>query len=130
MPSSIYLSILGGFSLRVDGQEASALPRKARALLAYLAVQRDRPVSREAVGELLWSDRGEDQVRHSLRQTLAVSRKIFRGRDLVLSRDGALSLADDIAIDADPCCKVDVDEVPAEEQDRGEHEIGDEHCDA
>jgi DNA-binding SARP family transcriptional activator/TolB-like protein len=97
MPVS--LSIFGGFNLRVEGQKAPVLPRKARALLAFLAVQREQPVTREFVGELLWSDRGNEQVRHSLRQTLAVLRKSVGEQELVIGRDGALALGNGIQTD-------------------------------
>jgi len=72
---SILLSLLGGFRLSVEGRDVTSLPRKARALLAYLAMQDGKPVSREAMADLLWTDRGAEQARHSLRQTLLVLRR-------------------------------------------------------
>jgi len=39
-------------------------------LLAYLALELGRPVSRERIAQLLWSDRGHAQARDSLRQSL------------------------------------------------------------
>ena len=100
MPAPVRLLILGGFQLSLEGREVAELPRKARALLAYLAVHQDRQTTRETAGELLWSDRGPEQVRHSLRQTLAVLRKLFRDRELVRARDGALFLSGDVESDA------------------------------
>jgi DNA-binding SARP family transcriptional activator/TolB-like protein len=44
--------------------------RKARALLAILALSNGEPVPRARLAELLWSRRGEDQQRGSLRQAL------------------------------------------------------------
>src|SRR5258708_6067601 len=99
MPLAVFLNILGGFNLHLEDREAPVLPRKTRALLAYLATQQGRPVMREAVAELLWSDRGSEQVRHSLRQALGDLRKHFRDRDVVLTVDRGLVLADDIQCD-------------------------------
>jgi DNA-binding SARP family transcriptional activator/TolB-like protein len=78
-PPSVLISLLGRFELRVGGREMAAIPRKARALLAYLAMQDGRPVPREAMADLLWTDRGAEQARHSLRQTLLVLRRELRG---------------------------------------------------
>jgi DNA-binding SARP family transcriptional activator/predicted ATPase len=44
---------------------------KARALLAYLAVEAERPHQREALAEMLWPDRPEGAARANLRHTLA-----------------------------------------------------------
>ena len=72
------LRLLGGFQLLVSGRELASIPRKAQALLVYLAMQEGRPVSRETVADLLWSDRGAEQARHSLRQMLLVLRRDLR----------------------------------------------------
>ena len=44
--------------------------RKTRALLAYLALPTGRTHSRDKLVGLLWSDRGDEQARDSLRQAL------------------------------------------------------------
>ncbi len=89
----VSITLLGGFTLRVGGKEMTSIPRKARALLAYLAMQDGKPVSRETMSDLLWTDRGVEQARHSLRQTLLVLRRELRdaGEDLIRSEDGVLS---------------------------------------
>lgn len=93
----VSLTLLGGFTLRVGGREVASIPRKARALLAYLSLQDGKPVSRETISDLLWTDRGVDQARHSLRQTLLVLRRELRdaGEDLIRSEDGVLSFRPD-----------------------------------
>jgi DNA-binding SARP family transcriptional activator len=55
---------------RPDG--ASVLPkaRKTRALLAVLALAAPRPALRSRLTQLLWSNRGKEQARASLRQAL------------------------------------------------------------
>jgi TolB-like protein/Tfp pilus assembly protein PilF len=74
------LSILGGFEVRSGRGEPIALPtRKARALLAYLALHPDEAVSRHSLAALLWSDRGEPQANNSLSQAVSAIRKAFAG---------------------------------------------------
>lgn len=53
-----------------DGASVTPRGRKARALLAWLALHPGRPVSRERLCGLLWGDRAEEQARGSLRQAL------------------------------------------------------------
>ena len=48
---------------------------KARALLAYLVVEADRPHRREALASLLWPDRPDTVARTNLRQALARVRR-------------------------------------------------------
>ena len=80
---------LGRF--RLEDQSGSQLhlrTRKARALLATLALD-GRLMSRDALADLLWSDRGEAQARSSLRQTI-FELQHFGGKDdpiLIVERD-------------------------------------------
>ena len=61
---------LGRFSLEdQSGSQLHLRTKKARALLAALALS-GRPMSRDALADLLWSDRGEAQAKASLRQTI------------------------------------------------------------
>ncbi|HUN41240.1 MAG TPA: BTAD domain-containing putative transcriptional regulator [Acetobacteraceae bacterium] len=73
------MTVLASFSLRVGTSDIRDLPRKARALLAYLGSQPGRRFSREAAADLLWTDRGPKQARHSLRQSLLVLRRTPAG---------------------------------------------------
>jgi TolB-like protein/DNA-binding SARP family transcriptional activator len=94
------LRLLGPLSLAVDGHEMHQLPRKADALLALLALQPGRPIAREAVADFLWTDRGPEQARHSLRQTLLVLRRSV-GNDLILAEGNSLLIAPGtLAVDA------------------------------
>lgn len=64
------LRCLGHFRLEDGaGSQLQFRTRKARAILAVLAMH-GRPMSRDALADLLWSDRGEAQARASLRQTI------------------------------------------------------------
>lgn len=70
------LDCRGSFLLRDrDGRDVTPRGRKARAILAYLAVHPNEHVSRERLIELLWPDRGEAQARGSLRQSLLEIRR-------------------------------------------------------
>ena len=98
------LQLLGGFkALNETGQEIAVQARKSRALLAILALSPSGGVSRERLATLLWSDRGEDQARSSLRQTLTVLRKELAavGPNVLVADDQRVELARDaIEIDA------------------------------
>ena len=68
--------------------------KKNRALLAVLALSPGQAMTRERLASLLWGDRGEEQARNSLRQSLAVLRKELGpdGSNLIRSLDEALKL--------------------------------------
>lgn len=89
------LSLLGEFALSAPGGQVVAITgRKNRALLAVLALSPGQTMTRERLSGLLWGDRGEEQARNSLRQSLAVLRKELGpdGGKLILSHDEALTL--------------------------------------
>jgi DNA-binding SARP family transcriptional activator/TolB-like protein/cytochrome c-type biogenesis protein CcmH/NrfG len=72
----LLLQCLGALRLRDSfGSELTPRTRKARALLAILALT-GRPCSRSRLADLLWSDRGEEQAKSSLRQALFELRHI------------------------------------------------------
>ncbi|MGB5835136.1 MAG: BTAD domain-containing putative transcriptional regulator, partial [Thiohalocapsa sp.] len=74
------LTMLGGFELDVPGRgERPAVARKAKALIAFLALNPERPQTRDRLATLLWGERGQTQARHSLRQALAGLRKVLPG---------------------------------------------------
>lgn len=95
------LRLLGSFGLdTADGRRVDIPGRRGRALLAYLHLARDNSVSRERLGGLLWSDRGEAQARASLRQCLFELRDNLAkagldlldvGREAVALRPGAVT---------------------------------------
>lgn len=66
------LQLLGGFHLEQAGNPLTGFATdKARALLAYLAVERTRPHRRESLAALLWPDQSDERARQSLRQALS-----------------------------------------------------------
>jgi DNA-binding SARP family transcriptional activator/TolB-like protein/Tfp pilus assembly protein PilF len=99
-PSARLLAVLGPFALRIDGSDITGLPRKAQALIALLALQPGRRLLREIIADLLWSQSGSEQARHSLRQMLVVLRKTPAG-SLVRSNAEALWIEPaDLTVDA------------------------------
>src|SRR5262245_38102978 len=68
----LHVKVLGGFDARIGSEGPLDIAnRKTRALLAYLALPAGRAHSRDKLTGLLWSDRGDEQARNSLRQALA-----------------------------------------------------------
>lgn len=87
--ASLVARCLGAFRLEGgSGSQFTIRTRKARALLAVLAVQR-RAMPRESLADLLWSDREAAQARSSLRQTIFEIQHAdpSRGRLLVAARE-------------------------------------------
>ena len=72
---ALLIGLLGPLVIEIGDRRLGKVPRKARALLAYLAAQGGRPVSRERLSDLLWPYQGSDQARHSLRNCLLELRK-------------------------------------------------------
>lgn len=73
--SSLELNLLGRFQARRSSGEDIALPtRKTKLILARLALRPGEALTREALIGLLWSDRGDEQARASLRQALTALR--------------------------------------------------------
>ncbi|HKX09758.1 MAG TPA: tetratricopeptide repeat protein [Stellaceae bacterium] len=113
------LQVLGGFRLRrADASEVDSLGRKEQALFAYLALQGGRPQTRDKLASLLWGDRGDQQARHSLRQSLTVLRRALP------DPDGDIIVADQetIALSADA---IEVDIVVFAHSAQGESDAAD-----
>ena len=67
----LVIRLLGGFRVELGGEPVYDFETdKARALLAYLVVEADRPHRRETLAGLLWPDRPDEVARKSLRQAL------------------------------------------------------------
>jgi DNA-binding SARP family transcriptional activator len=97
-PRRATLRLLGGFRLTgADGEPVAVASRRARGLLAYLALAPDRSATREKLCGLLWSDRAEPQARASLRQCLLELRDVMAeaGVDFVERQRNALALRSD-----------------------------------
>jgi DNA-binding SARP family transcriptional activator/TolB-like protein len=81
--AQLTLTLLGDFSVRgCNGDEFNISSKKARALLAYLAVHAGRKVSRTELASLIWERHDEKQALTNLRQTLSVTLKELKGEDI------------------------------------------------
>ena len=91
MADKLQIRLLGGFEASLgDGNPLALKGRKTQALLAVLALSPGTAVSREKLTNILWSDRGDEQARGSLRQALAELRRALGEVDslyMVAERD-------------------------------------------
>jgi adenylate cyclase len=75
------LSFLGPFQVTLDGQPVTSFKsNKVRALLAYLAVEADRPHRREVLAGLLWPDWPDRDALSNLRNALSNLRRVIGDR--------------------------------------------------
>ena len=92
----LLLHCLGHVRLKDQaGTELTPRTRKARALLAYLSLS-GRPATRERLADLLWSDRGPDQARSSVRQALFELRHLAGNETAV-----AVPARDEVSLNAE-----------------------------
>ena len=99
---SLTIHVLGPLVIKSDGCRLDKLPKKARALLAFLAAQNGEAVSRERLADLLWPYQGSEQGRHSLRNCLLELRKALgRGAASDLAADFANCRIEDANVDLD-----------------------------
>ncbi len=73
------ISLLASFHVTLDGRAINDFSTdKARALLAYLVVERQYPHRREALASLIWPDQPDERARQSLRQALSSLRQVLQ----------------------------------------------------
>ncbi len=101
MRSILEIRLFGGFRLG-DGSH-DGLPRKARALLAHLAMNPGKAIPRERLADLLWSTSGPEQARQSLRQSLAAVRRVFEQT----SRNPIVTIGPDVMLEPSDAVEVD-----------------------
>ena len=87
---ALSIGVLGPLVIERDDCRLGKVPKKARALIGYLAAQGGQAVSRERLADLLWPYQGSEQARHSLRNCLLELRK-------ALGPSGARHLVADFA---------------------------------
>ena len=101
MPPRLSLKLLGGFRAEVGSRQVS-LPRKARALLAYLALSPPGPHSRPKLAGLLWGNTTEEQARNSLRQAVFLIRRALLAHGLEpIAQDADTVMVDLFSLDID-----------------------------
>src|SRR5262249_25641077 len=102
MAMALSIGVLGSLVIERDDCRLGKVPKKARALLGYLAAQGGQAISRERLADLLWPYQGSEQARHSLRNCLLELRKALgpsAARHLVA--DFANCRVDDVVVDLD-----------------------------
>ncbi len=113
----LVLSLLGSFRAILDGRPITAFQSdKARALLAYLAVESERPHSREKLAGLLWPNSSEAAARASLSEALSSLRQALGDR----AAQAPVLLASRQSVQFNCEADVLVDVVAFERQTRGE----------
>jgi DNA-binding SARP family transcriptional activator len=81
----LIISLFASFQVHLDSQPVTRFESdKVRALLAYLAVEADRPHRREHLAGLLWPDQPETMARHNLSQSLLRLRQAIGDRQTEL----------------------------------------------
>ena len=106
MPQLV-LQLLGPFQATLGERPITGFEsNKVRALLAYLAVEADRPHSRDELIGLLWPDQPDAPARANLRQALANLRQVIGDRTtgtpflLVTSESIQFQRSEDCRVDA------------------------------
>jgi DNA-binding SARP family transcriptional activator len=92
----IDISVLGGFSVAIDGRPVTGLPVGSQRLLVFLALH-DRTVSRAAIAAAIWPDASAERAGVSLRSSLA--RLDGLGREAIVAASSKLSLTDTVTVD-------------------------------
>ena len=114
----LFARLLGPFEIReIDGDEIE-LPRKVRALFAYLMTRRGATVPRQTLLGLLWGDRPEEQARASLRQALSIIRSALgdAADSVFASTNESVTVhADGVSTDLDALEVLSFDNAPDED---------------
>jgi DNA-binding SARP family transcriptional activator/predicted ATPase/uncharacterized protein HemY len=107
MAPRLSLHLLGPFRATLDGEPVTGFEsNKARALLAYLAVEADRAHSRDALAGLLWPENPDANALANLRFALSSLRRTIGDRSsdppflLITRRSIQLNPAGDCRLDA------------------------------
>ena len=95
----LQIQLLGTFRLETkEGETIQISSKKARVLLAYLAVFRRSPISRIRLGDLLWEHHEEQQAQTNLRQCLSVLNRALEpiAPDWLIRNNGCLAFNDQL----------------------------------
>ncbi|WP_433303212.1 AfsR/SARP family transcriptional regulator [Actinoplanes sp. CA-030573] len=79
---SIQVRLLGAIELRVDGARVDLGPAKRRALLAALALERNRPIGVDMLSRLLWTGAPPASAVPNIRNHVAGLRRVLDSRIL------------------------------------------------
>jgi two-component SAPR family response regulator len=98
------VSLVGRFTIRLNGRLLELRTQKAGAVLSYLALTETKHESRERLVGLLWSRSDEEKARASLRQVVRELRFVFEDAGFAGFVAGRLSIhleADQVEIDVE-----------------------------
>jgi DNA-binding SARP family transcriptional activator len=96
------LQLLGGFALETTASSAPLrLGRKAKAMLAYVAMHGSAGASRSRLVNLLWAEQSEDDARGAFRQCLHLVRRELGDKSQGLDSDGDRILLREAVFDLD-----------------------------
>lgn len=103
--SKLTLALLGGFSAQIDSRPATSFrSQKARALLAYLVMEAERPHERAILAALFWPEIPDALALRNLSQTLIWLRRAIGEGDppylLLNRRQAQWNLAAAVEVDA------------------------------
>lgn len=125
--TQIFMSVLGGLHIRVNGSITTFRTEKNSLLLALIASTRSG-ASRNDIAMLLWPDAGEDRARQNIRQAIYTIRKTFE--DLNISPD-CLRVERDMLFLDETAWEVDLWQFTSlAERVRNHHPGGDELCES
>jgi DNA-binding SARP family transcriptional activator len=101
---ALKINVLGPFEVKDHRGELPVGPKKAKALLAYLAIQGERPISRGQLADLLWPTEAPEQSRHSLRNCLSgIRRALGEGAAAHFRADHTACRLQDVEVDLALC---------------------------
>ena len=105
--AELSLGLFGSISVMLEGQPVVGFKSdKVRALLAYLAVEADRPHRRESLASLLWPDYTDRSASSNFRDILSNLRSVLRDRQ---ESSPFLLISDDtVQFNTKSCLRVDV----------------------
>lgn len=120
----LVVKLLGSLQVTLDGEPVTGFESdKVRALLAYLAVEKERPQRRERLAGLLWPERPEQAARANLRVALFNLRTVIGDRMAappllcITSQAIQLNPTGDLSVDvADFAALVEMRDIPSLEQ--------------
>lgn len=101
------IPLSGPLVIASDGTPVTGLSRRAQGMLAFLAAQPGLRADRSRLADLLWSDRGPEQARASLRQELSVMRKALPDGVLDADRQWVWMDSDRVAVTRGPGVPLD-----------------------
>ncbi len=96
---ALFIQTLGGFRVLRDGEPlppAAWQSRKARDLVKILIARRGRPITREALGNLLWPDEEPERVANRLAVALSTARSVLRAGTGIVAEGDAIRLDPDV----------------------------------